>query len=179
MEEVCNGTENTLEHHFCCLAWFSRCKQDSFDLPHLICQDTDTMSLNSCCMGALIKKHAIFIRYTVTSDMISPCHIAWALSMRDNPSHICKSVRLSISLVKQTSEKIVMVCWLSPGLCLLLDHNSFMNSVVSVSHIHTKLCVQWGRRSGHNLPFSHGVGDMHISLLCHVIIMSPSAPTLA
>ena len=50
MGEVCNGTEHAPEHHFC--RRFSKCNQDGFGLPHLMCQDTETMSLKSSCMGA-------------------------------------------------------------------------------------------------------------------------------
>lgn len=44
-------TEHTLEHFFCCLVWSSKCNQDGFDLRHLMCLDTETMSLNSSCIG--------------------------------------------------------------------------------------------------------------------------------
>lgn len=42
----------------------------------LIYHTSYVVSLNSCCMGAPIKKHAIFVGYTLTSDMIPPYHIA-------------------------------------------------------------------------------------------------------
>lgn len=40
------------EHHFCCLPWYRKCSQDGFGLPYLTCEDTETTSLNSSCMGA-------------------------------------------------------------------------------------------------------------------------------
>lgn len=99
----------------------------------------------------LIKKEGILAGYTATSDTIPPYRTAWDHSMRDDSAHI-KSAALSVSLgernVGENRDGLVAITW-PQDLCLLLDHNSFMNLAVGVSGICTKPRVQWGGWCGH------------------------------
>lgn len=112
--KVFNGTEHTLEHLFCCLAWPSKCNQDGFGLPHLMCQDTETMSLNSSCMGApdqegchLGRIHCKLRHDTSLPYCRSPQHERWPC-LHEVCSAVCPSWRNKL-------ERKVMVWWPSPG----------------------------------------------------------------
>lgn len=85
VEEACNSMEHTPEHHFYCLAWFSN--QDGFGLPYLMCQDTETMSLNGSYVDAVNQKgyHLGRIYCDLRHDppllhCMSPGHERWSCS---------------------------------------------------------------------------------------------------
>lgn len=163
------------KQHFCYpeAAWFSKCNQEDFGLPHLTCQDTEIMSLSSSCMGPPDQGgcHLSRMHCHLRHDP-PPLTILHEPTARDSPAHT-KVVALSVS--PETSEEIVVVWWFitqPQGLSLLLD--SFMNLAVSVSYICTKPRVQGRGSCGHNLPFSHGIKCIHIFYLCYVILFLTS-----
>lgn len=131
-----------------------------------MCQDTETMSLNSICMGAPDQGGCHLGRMHCHLRHDPP--LLYEPTAGDSPAHM-KVVALSVSLEEGhftgNHGGLVVITW-PQGLCLLLDCNSFTNLAVSVSHICTKLHVQWSGRCGHSLLLSHGTKCIHVFNLC-------------
>lgn len=85
------------KQHFCYPAWFSKCNQEDFGLPHLTCQDTEIMSLSSSCMGPPDQGgyHLSRMHCHLRHDP-PPYHTAWTHNKRQPCPHQGGStVRLS------------------------------------------------------------------------------------
>lgn len=138
----------------------------------------EIVSLNSSCMGVPDQGgcHLSRMHCHLRHDPPVPLHEP---TVGDNPAHT-RVVALSVFLEERNfrgnCDGLVVLTW-PQDLCLLLDCNSFTNLAVSVFYIYTKPHVQWSRRGGHDLLFSHGMKCIHIFYLCRVIVFS-SSPAL-